>query len=224
MSDTPYAEPAPQPEAIDEDVLRKRLVNRIAIAGVVIVALLGGLALIDTLYVAPATPTPTPKVPVPQPVVMNEVHDTAIAVSATAAPEPPKPEAVPTIKSHAEAEETSAPTVPFAVEKKPKEKLSAVRSAASKSEPPPVRPPISRPVTEGKSPPAKPEFLLQMGVFKDVGNAQELLARIQKAGVPAQIEARVQVGPFKTRQEADEARAKLTAAGLDAGLLIPKQH
>ena len=48
-----------------------------------------------------------------------------------------------------------------------------------------------------------------MGVFNNVNNDQELLARLQKNGIPAQIEARVQVGPFKTKAEADEARTKL---------------
>lgn len=48
-------------EQTDEEALRRRLVGRIAIAGVVIVALLGGLAVIDAMY----TPSPSPSAQVP---------------------------------------------------------------------------------------------------------------------------------------------------------------
>ena len=215
MNDTPYAEIAPPRETMDEEALRKRLVSRIAIAGVVIVALLGGLALIDTLYVAPATPVP--KTQTPQAIEVTDAPGAAIAISAAAKPESPQPEAVPTIKRQAEPEETASPSLPL-----PKETRPAIAgNATSKTEAAvATHSMVSRPLTRDKGLQAEHGFVLQMGVFRDVSNAQELLAKIQKAGVPAQIEARVQVGPFKTRQEADEARAKLTAAGFDAGLLM----
>jgi len=63
-------------------------------------------------------------------------------------------------------------------------------------------------------------FLLQVGVFSNHANAEELVARLQQAGVPAQIESRVQVGPFASRQEAESARAKLKSLGIDDGMLV----
>ena len=189
-----------QPDSLDEDALRRRLINRIELAGVAIVALLGGLAVIDSMYVAP--PTTSPKIAV-APIIVETVKPAdTVAVAPVAPqekaaevqtpPEPPKPQAVPTIKKSAEPEESSAPSPPL----------------SRQPHPPP------------QSAPAGRHFILQMGVFNNVNNAQELLDRLQKNGIPAQIEARVQVGPFKTKAEADQARPKLKAMGLDAGLLM----
>ena len=63
-------------------------------------------------------------------------------------------------------------------------------------------------------------FLVQVGVFSNHANAEELVTRLQQAGIPAQIESRVQVGPFASRAEADAARAKLKTLGIDDGLLV----
>ena len=52
----PTDDALPEQAISDEDALRKRLVNRISVAAVVIVALLGGLAVIDALYVPPPAP------------------------------------------------------------------------------------------------------------------------------------------------------------------------
>jgi DedD protein len=63
-------------------------------------------------------------------------------------------------------------------------------------------------------------FLVQIGVFSNHTNAEELVNRLHQAGIPAQIESRVQVGPFVSRLEVDAARAKLKTMGLDEGLLV----
>lgn len=63
-------------------------------------------------------------------------------------------------------------------------------------------------------------FLVQVGVFSNVANAEELRTKIEAAGIPARIEARVQVGPFANRQEAEQAREKLKSLGLDPGLIV----
>ena len=215
---------APPPEA-DEDALRSRLVNRIAVAGVVIVALLGGLALIDTLYVAPPTPSSRPAT---QPSVV-ETSEPVEAIPETPtlaiAPEPPEPKAVPTISTQSEPEETVSPSTPLA---KPS-RLPATSSEGSIARQMPsaekassllASPPLSSPRSLTQGAQAGRSFVLQMGVFNNVDNAQELLRKLQQTGVPAQIETRVQVGPFKTRKEADEARARLAEQGYDAGLLM----
>jgi len=58
---------------------------------------------------------------------------------------------------------------------------------------------------------------VQLGVFNNVANAEELRAKLELNGIPSQIEARVQVGPFGSRQEAEEARQKLSGLGLEPG-------
>jgi len=78
--------------------------------------------------------------------------------------------------------------------------------------------PASRPLTQMTE--AARHFLVQVGVFSNPANAEELVTKLHEAGIPAQIESRVQVGPFASRAEADAARAKLKAMGLDDGLLV----
>ncbi len=215
---------ATQLDALDEDALRRRLINRIALAGVAIVVLLGGLAVIDAMYVAP--PMTLPKTatlgavteltkPVDGMNLSSVAAATETAESVPAAPEPPTPEAVPSIKRIAEPEESASPSTPITKQASPIPiKPAATKQAATAA----ASAPIQRPVTQGTAPASR--FVLQMGVFNSLDNAQELLAKLQKNGVPAQIEARVQVGPFKTRAEADATRSKLKALGLDAGLLM----
>jgi DedD protein len=212
---------APQPEALDEDALRRRLINRIALAGVAIVALLGGLAIIDTVYVSP--PPASVKAVATQPIAEAVRLDNGTGLSSVTtsvekpapAPEAPKPEAIPTIKSTGEPEESYSPSIPLP--KQPPPVVAEPRTVPALAVPPMHMPAATSNVPGAQGP--RP-FVLQMGVFNNVDNAQELLARLQKNGLPAQIEARVQVGPFTTKAEADAARAKLKAMGLDPGLLM----
>lgn len=221
-----------QPDPLDEDALRRRLINRIALAGVAIVALLGGLAVIDSMYVAPTATRPKAPAPVmadaAKPLdattissVVGQDQAPAAQPAEQAAPEPPKPEAVPTIKGTAEPEESASPSVLSPRQQRPLTKMPEVRQAVVKPEPATAsaHAPASRPLAQ-QAAQAESRFILQMGVFNNLDNAQELLAKLQKHGVPAQIEARVQVGPFKSKAEADAARARLKALGLEAGLLM----
>jgi DedD protein len=78
--------------------------------------------------------------------------------------------------------------------------------------------PASRPLTQ---PPGQTSvFLLQMGVFNNPVNAEELRAKLELNGIPSQIESRVQVGPFKNRQEAEQMREKLKQLGMETGMLV----
>jgi cell division protein FtsN len=212
-----------QPDALDEDALRRRLINRIALAGVAIVALLGGLAVIDTMYVAP--PIALPKTAtlgsvaeLPKPVDSVSLSSVAALEKTEPIPEPPTPEAVPSIKTIAEPEESSSPSAPLSRPLPTPAQSLPGKQAATVATVTPAPALIPLPLMQGASPERR--FVLQMGVFNSVDNAQELLAKLQKNGVPAQIEARVQVGPFKTKAEADATRSKLKAMGLDAGLLM----
>ena len=71
---------------------------------------------------------------------------------------------------------------------------------------------------------ARGDFFVQVGVFANPGNAEELRAKLKAAGIPTLVETRVQIGPFASRQDATVAQAKLKALGLDGGMVVPARH
>lgn len=247
--------------ADDDEALRKRLLSRIAVAGVVIVGLLGGLAVYDALNKPQA-----PALPKMAASVENEAPQAAAKEPAveekTAAEEKPaeeqvaeeKPAETKAAAAEAVPERTETPLAPPPIDKSPKAakaltppataqpaavKPSAPAVAAAKPDaareiarvmpersapataerkPAAAHAPAARPLTQAAE--SARRFLLQVGVFSNHANAEELMARLHEAGLPAQIESRVQVGPFASRQEADAARAKLKALGIDDGMLV----
>ncbi|MBU0751826.1 MAG: SPOR domain-containing protein [Gammaproteobacteria bacterium] len=210
--------------AQDEEVLKKRLLNRLAIAGVVVVALLGSLAVFDAMYVAPPPPQPVAKALPPAEPLREEAPTVATEPQQVASQEVAKEEPV------VVPENTAIPARPM----KPLTPPATARQATIRPSQPQAmaRPDPSREIAETQATTAgslsKPlaraaqsarQYVLQMGVFHSVANAEELRAKLELNGIPAQIEARVQVGPFKTREEAAAAREKLRAIGLDNGIL-----
>jgi DedD protein len=217
-----------EPGQDDQDGLKKKLVRRIALAGVAAVVLLGGLALFEN-YLSPELPAPAAPAP---------------TVAPPPATEPPKPEAKPEeIKEEpkpvlskvegAEPEKTEMPLAPAPVsEPRPASRVVIKPPAAKPAAPAKKETVVSRAApAESRAEVAKPDpatviarsYRLQMGVFTSASNAEELHAKLEKAGIPSYVESRVHVGPFKTQKEADEARRKLKELGLGPGLLIPPQ-
>lgn len=209
-----------EPEQDDQDGLKKKLVGRIAMAAVAAVVLLGGLALFEN-YLSPGPPAPAAPAP---------------TVAAPPATEPPKPEAKPEeIKAEpkAEPEKTQTPLAPAPEpEPRPASRVVIKPPAAKPAAPAKKETVVSRAApTESRAEAAKPDpaaviarsYRLQMGVFTSASNAEELHAKLDKAGIPSYVESRVHVGPFKTQKEADEARRKLKELGLGPGLLLPPQ-
>jgi len=216
----------------DDSALRKRLLSRVAVAGVVILGLLGGLAIFD---------------------VFNRPQAPAMPKMATAPIEPPavtEPEKTAEVAKEESKEEVIAePERTETVMESPKSAkpltLPATPRTASIKPPPPsvvpakpdLRHEIAKTIPERTAAAAAPaassthkplaqvvegarRFLVQVGVFSNHANAEELVTKLQAAGIPAQIESRVQVGPFASRAEADAARAKLKSMGIDDGLLV----
>lgn len=250
------AEPAPEPLDADE-ALKKRLISRIAVAGVMVVALLGGLAVFDALHVAPPpleeepeqvakAPEPAPAKPEEKPAEAKpeegkteekpgEKLADAAAKPEETKPEPPAPAAVPSLPERTASVAAPAPrparplTAPATARPaaiRPSEPVAAHPRIEPEREiartPGPASPvsrhaPASRPLTEATA--GTRQYVVQMGVFSNLANAEELRAKLELAGVPAQIEARVQVGPFRSRAEADAAREKLRAMGMETGIL-----
>lgn len=213
--------------------LKQRLIRRVAVAVVLIVALLGGLAVLDALNVPPPV-KPAEEAPVlalsgPKPAETKaEEKPPEPAVQE----EPKKAEEVP-----AEPEKSAAPVAPNKTERSPRPltKPAEARPAMLKpseslvtAKPPapvtalvrPPRPaaPASRPLTQPLGIPGM--FMLQLGVFNNTANAEELRAKLELNGIPSQIESRVQVGPFKNRLEAEQVRNKLKQLGMEPGMLV----
>jgi DedD protein len=223
----------------DEEALRKRLLNRIAIAGVVVVALLGSLAVFDALYVqqpmpqkvaqAPATPAPPPvaepaKVEAPPAAEPQKEGTAEVAKEVVREPEPPTTPEHTGLSPVRPAKPLTPPATAQPAMLKPAEPQAAAarpdpgRDIAKAQPAPSASPgPLSKPLSQAVQ--SARQYVLQMGVFNNVANAEELRAKLELAGIPAQIEARVHVGPFKTREEADAAREKMRALGLDNGIL-----
>lgn len=211
-----------EPGQEDQDDLKKKLVRRIAIAGVLVVVLLGGLTLVeDYLVEKPSSQAPTAKPEVPpvpdkageKPADEQKAEPQAGEKPAEAPAEPEKTETplapAPEAKAAPHVVIKAGPAAPATAEKKVEH--ASPRAAASPA-------PSADPATV-----IARSYRLQMGVFTTASNAEELHAKLEKAGIPAYVESRVHVGPFRTQKEADEARRRLKELGLGPGLLIPPQ-
>lgn len=240
-----------QQAAADEDDLKRKLVRRVAFAGLLIAMLLAALAFVDYLGQPgeePASSGPTFTAPVPvakkevtQPVKPAEpeaapvARETAPAAEATAAPPSPAATADLPVRPDVAAQPAlprseTRPAAPPARAARPLEPATPAEGSAAASSSlssPPERPAVPPPAaTAAPLPPAPPRlfsgYAVQAGVFADVQHAEELRAKLTLNGIPSTLEARVQVGPFKTREEAEAARQKLKALGIDGILLPPK--
>lgn len=224
------AEPGPD----DQDELKKKLVRRVGIAGVLIVVLLGGLTLLeDVLLEKPAAP-PAPGAAAPAPPPAQAEAQKAEAPPAEEKQEEAKPAEEKKEEPRAEPEKTETPLAPAPVpEPRPASRVvikpPAAAPAAPAKQAAPAKVEKVEPAAPMPAPKADPaavlarSYRLQMGVFTSASNAEELHAKLEKAGIPSYVESRVHVGPFKTQKEADAARRKLKELGLGPGLLIPPQ-
>jgi DedD protein len=216
---------------------RRSLLVRAAVAVAIVAVMLIGLSLWDRSRhqeQEETAPTATPPVPA------SGVH--SIGSASTPKPEPETVESAPVeaaqsapVASESDVvEETrGAETLPREGKAAQTPREAAPHAAASapahaeaqKTEPAhPEMPPKlvlqTETVPPGDRPPAGKAFALQVGVFSNAANAEDLRAKLVLAGIPAQIETRVQVGPFKSRQEVAAAEAKLKAMGMERGKLV----
>lgn len=82
--------------------------------------------------------------------------------------------------------------------------------------PPNAPEPAPKPV-----PPLADGYLVQLGVFGALENAEALRADVAARGLPARVEGRVVVGPFRDKAEADGALARLRREGMPVGFVVP---
>jgi DedD protein len=210
------------PQAQDDDeTLRRRLLVRVALAGALTAGLLGALMVFDAFFVnterQPPVRIAAAPIPIPEAKIEQQPEEEKPAVQGEAQTEAEK-----TAEVAAEPERTSAPTAtqPPVRTERPLTVPARVQTALMR---PTALPAIkqttpTRPIAQAME--ASHRFLVQIGVFNSVANAEELRAKLELAGIPTQIEARVQVGPFATRQEAQQARDKLKDLGIEPGLVM----
>lgn len=227
-------------DASDDRALRKRLLSRVAVAGVVILGLLGGLAVFDVLN-KPQAPTLPKMATAPIEPADPQARTESAAAGEKDAAETPSAEQKEEVAAMPERSDPTLAPPPKQLTLPATARQAAIKPvpAASTSVKPDAAREIARAVPERSAPshaapaaaPARPlaqvtegvkRFLVQVGVFSNHANAEELVAKLHEAGIPAQIESRVQVGPFASRAEADAARAKLKALGIDDSLLVKR--
>lgn len=153
-----------------------------------------------------AVVTPLPAA-TPSPAVANQGN------SAPAVPSSAAPASVPVTKNQ--------PAQPVETEKK------IPADTAKPAQVPVIEKPASeqKPVTDSSS-----QWVVQLGAYKEAGNAKHLLAKLKGIHVPAYTEnldtpqgprVRVRAGPFATREAAEKARARVKIIGVD-GPVAPK--
>lgn len=223
---------------------RRQLLVRGGTVAALVVALLAVLVILDkpsspepeppvvARTVTPSSPV-SPQVDASAPSLADSAKD-MVAQSADApsvenaslVPSPPAAASVP----QGVPEETMDPTAPVLGVPAKVPPTAVVREPVTKPAGVPVTPrltvgaePVKPVVTkqEAKVPPAiKDGYVVQLGVFSDYDNAEQLYKRLQAAGVSARLETRVQVGPFKSRNEAVAAQAQLKKLGLESGMVV----
>ena len=217
----------PNPPDGDE-ALRRSLLKRVGVAAVLVVALLAALMLFDgqsgrdEQRVAPVARVEPPVKPIEQP-TEPAVVDVVEQADVAAVPEDTE---TPISRPRADERPLTMPARAQNAAMRPAESMAAapkpdVARDIARVVPPKeaaTMPTASRPIAQATE--SSRHFQLQMGVFNNLANAEELKTRLEAAGVPAHIEARVQVGPFASRREAEQAREKLKSLGMEPGLIV----
>lgn len=183
----------------NERVLRTRALRRAGMAVFAAVVLLSGVLVLEDGEQASRSslPAPTQSGPV-QPAFVSPPA-ALVAVVPEPVPSPPEP-AVHVPALVAEAPEPVAPSpVPVGA--------TAGGTAGTP--------------TRKTSPPLANGYLVQLGVFSAMDNAEDLRTDVAARGLPAHVEGRVVVGPFASREAAEAAQARLKREGLSAGIVVP---
>lgn len=225
---------------------RNSLVSRVVLVVALIVALLAGLMIFDgksessadaasspvavalnprigvSVSAAPAQAASVPEgLPAEIAQAIKEAPDAAQAtlasMSAPATNASPAPVAVPEGTSDVPRKQPEAAVASSSARTLPRAGRDSA-GAITKAEPSPPSPVGPQPVAESRD---SGPFILQVGVFSNPGNAEDLRKKLRQAGIPSQLETRVQIGPFSSKEEAAKAQARLKKLGLGGGMLVP---
>lgn len=155
------------------------------------------------------TPLPAAMIK-PSPAVTVKTESKAEPAPVVSAPTTTVPKAVPPVSSAVPPGVPATARPPASAEKKIA--ADTTKSApSSASDPKPVKEPSA-------------QWVVQLGAYKDAGNAKHLLAKLKEIHVPAYTEkldtpqgprVRVRAGPFASREAAEKIHAKLKIIGVD---------
>ena len=214
--------------ADEEQRLRQRAMRRLALALTVIATAIIALAVLDHYggrgkpprpdrrVIMETSPAPVPSRPQPS-LPPAEAPVPPDDQAAADLPPPPPPdvdeEPITPAERHAIPAASTTKRAPAA------EPTAGATPAASVS-----TPSQQQAITPRTAAPAEPRqgFVVQLGLFTSVENAQSLYARLKQQGIPAFLETRVVVGPFRDHAEADAAQRKLRALGV-SGVIVQRE-
>lgn len=220
---------ADRPQDLEQAELKKRAMRRLIVAVILVAAAVTVLTFLGRskptkpVVVEKSAPEIAPSMMAP-PLPMPETPP----VEPPAAEQPPAPEAAP---------QPATPPPPEVVNKAlpaPSAKPAhGVQKPAAAPQPVPAKPaapapqPAPKPAEKAAAPAAKPAeapapngYVVQLGVFTNYANAQQLQERLAQNGIKSYTETRVHVGPFQNKAEADLALAKIKAMGIGA-VVVP---
>ena len=211
---------------------RNRTAAMLVLALPVAAAAGAGLALLPADGPAPSkSAEPATTAVVNRPAASPDLAKPAPEAASTAV-QPENRPAEPAPTSATETDTRAEQAVPDAVASVPSK--AAVK--AEPSEKPPARPATDTKEQPFKDAPSTPhassdlvpgKFYLNLGVYSEAGNADKVLAQLQKSRLPALTQkmasnkgevTRVRSGPFESRKRAEKAARKLQAANIDAGI------
>ncbi|MCL2656741.1 MAG: SPOR domain-containing protein [Betaproteobacteria bacterium] len=206
---------------------RRLLLIRAGAAAGIVVAMLIGLALWERSNRTDEEEVRAPsKIAAPATIGIREITPESAPVAPETATSAPEPEAsVPAGGVNEAAEETRGveslpgPAAPRAA-RTPAPATTTDKSHLTLRAEGQQQPATIQHLPAGQKPPPGKAFVLQVGVFSNPNNAEDLRAKLALAGIPVMLETRVQVGPFKTRDEVVQAQSKLKALGMERGQLM----
>lgn len=195
----------------DQDPIMRRAKIRASVATVLLCIVLGSLLKIS--HDQRATP------------------DAKITVTAPANVAPPAPPRLPTTARQEEVKAPVAPPEPVYQSFTAEPPTPVAESTATATQAPVVTEPAKKEdAVVVEAPPAPPKaeskiittstgsYILQAGVFGDMGNARKQLEKLSSGDIPAQSATKLWIGPFATEQDAATAREAIQAAGLGVPL------
>lgn len=180
---------------------RKRALQRAGLAAVAALVLLIGVLIADDGREPEAVVTSAPELP---------VRAAESTPALTAGPDPVA------VQSAVAADEQRAGAMPSEAQAPAAAEMPAAPATASPgAENPSAMPQSAMPA------PLPDGYLVQLGVFGAMENAEALRASIAALGLPVRIEGRVVVGPFRDKAAADAAQGKLRREGVAVGFVVP---
>jgi DedD protein len=84
----------------------------------------------------------------------------------------------------------------------------------------PAPAPVMSPAPKSEVPAGASAYSVQLGVFSNPANAEQLRARLTQNGISSYLETRVRLGPFATRQDALAAQERLRKLGMETGMAV----